>query len=52
MNEVTITNKDNKGKDEMYCYQFACPNCKGWIAETFKYCPNCGAKIKGEIEND
>lgn len=41
------TNVDNMGKEEWWCDWFRCRECgEKWIYISFKYCPNCGKKIK------
>jgi predicted RNA-binding Zn-ribbon protein involved in translation (DUF1610 family) len=50
MEEITITENNEVGKDEMWCMWYKCPNCGGtYIANTMKYCPDCGLKIKWDI---
>lgn len=45
--EITITEEMTRGVDEHYNIWFICPECKGEdIAPWFKFCPECGAKIK------
>lgn len=39
--------KDDMGKDEWWCNWYRCNNCtKSYIGPGFKFCPNCGLKIK------
>lgn len=39
--------EDDMGKEEWWCNWFKCRNCsKNWLYMDFKYCPNCGKKLK------
>lgn len=31
---------------------FKCSHCGGWGYTHFRFCPNCGADMKGEAENE
>jgi hypothetical protein len=53
--EIEIGKKDESGKEEWYCMWYICPNCKagdneyyssGHIYIDFKFCPDCGIKLK------
>lgn len=44
--EVVLTNDDDL-YDEWWCAWYECPKCKEKeITDDFKYCPNCGVKLK------
>ena len=48
--EVIITDKENKGFEEVFCCWFKCPNCgDGYIKECSNFCPNCGCEIKWDL---
>ncbi|MBQ6342842.1 MAG: hypothetical protein IJI41_06945 [Anaerolineaceae bacterium] len=48
--------KRKKGKwidTRVYCGEFLCSNCHETnINNFYKYCPNCGAEMKGSVENE
>ena len=46
MEEITITQKDSDGFDEIYAEWFVCPKCKNDIKAKAKFCSNCGIKLK------
>ena len=47
MNEIEIGEKDNQGKDEVYCNWYKCPKCSDtMITHHQNFCGNCGIKLK------
>lgn len=48
--EVTITNKDFDGKDEIFVDFYKCPECKDdMVIEDSNYCQECGVKLKWDL---
>ena len=44
---ILIGEKQNTGQEEWWCHWYRCTNCKKeFIASFFKYCPNCGVKLR------
>jgi hypothetical protein len=44
---IKIDIDDSTGYDELYTEWFNCPKCTcDKILSSYKYCPNCGIKIK------
>ena len=49
--EVIITQEDSEGFSESWYEYFRCPNCNDKeVASIFKFCPECGCKIKWELK--
>ena len=45
-NKVKISEKNNIGKDEIYCNWYKCPKCRDvMIISSSRYCTNCGIKL-------
>lgn len=50
---VTITEADEEGSDEIYVMFYICPLCQDdMIIRGFNYCPNCGSKLLWNIEKE
>ena len=49
--KTIITDNDCVGEDEVILTRwYECPICKDdYIAERFRYCPNCGAKLEWQL---
>lgn len=49
-NEVVITQENSEGFSEEWYEYFKCPNCGDeGVAYIFKFCPECGCKIKWKL---
>lgn len=50
----TIESRPRGGWIEIHPTQWQCSNCSGYMNEPYssdyRYCPNCGADMKGETE--
>ena len=45
-NKVKISEKNNIGRDEIYCNWYRCPKCRDvMITSSSRYCTNCGIKL-------
>lgn len=46
---VTITVDDRGGTDEVICRWYKCPKCGNKIRTCFKFCTNCGIRLKWNL---
>lgn len=52
INAIIITEQDTNWMKEIFIEWFICPKCKSnFIAKWFKFCPNCGIKIKWKLNH-
>lgn len=49
MNRIIITPNDFGGVDEVVCKWFKCPKCEGKIRVCFKFCSNCGVRLRWKL---
>ncbi|GAH38833.1 unnamed protein product, partial [marine sediment metagenome] len=49
---VVITKDHKLGVRPFYAVFYKCPSCeKGRLAPTYRYCPECGAKVEWRRDN-